>query len=618
MKERTDKYTILHQYFGHSGFRPGQELLINAILAGRDCLGIMPTGGGKSLCYQVPALLLPGITVVISPLISLMEDQVSTLREAGVDAAYLNSSMEPEEFQQVYRGIRRHAYKLLYAAPERLAAEGFAALMRETEISLVAVDEAHCLSQWGQDFRPSYLKIAEFVESLLRRPVLAAFTATATAEVQADIARLLSLRDPAVAVTGFDRPNLYFDVRRPKDKLSALISLVEERTGKSGIVYCATRTKTEQVCQALNSRGIPATRYHAGLSDEERRQNQDDFQFDRKTVMAATNAFGMGIDKSNVGFVIHYNMPKSLEAYYQEAGRAGRDGEPAECILLYSAGDVTTAKYLIEHSGENQELTAEEQQAVRRRDYQRLSAMAGYCKTTDCLRGYILNYFGQTHPDTCGSCGNCRRAYVPTDITVPAQMILSCVRRVKDALGYEMGAALILKVLRGSRDQRVLQLGLDHLSTYGLMNRLSQETVRSYIEYLESAGYLTIDPKYTTLHLTESANQVLFRDRRVSMPVRTDPADALPEPQRLRQRREESSETDEGLLSELKTVRNDLAREKNVPAYVIFSNATLRDMAARLPHTPSEFLEVSGVGETKAARYGTIFLGAIAAYERER
>ena len=361
-----DQYEILKHYFGYDRFRPGQERLIGAILSGRDVLGIMPTGGGKSLCYQVPALMLPGITLVVSPLISLMKDQVTALRKAGVDAAYLNSTLSPDQIRLVYRRAYQGAYKLLDIAPERLNGEGFAALTQEMPVSLVAVDEAHCISQWGQDFRPSYLKISEFLHALPRRPVVAAFTATATAQVRDDIAQRLELENPLCEVTGFDRPNLFLDVRSPQRKLPALLDLVQERRGKSGIIYCATRSGVEKVCAALCQRGIPATRYHAGLDEEERQANQDDFQFDRRPVMVATNAFGMGIDKSNVSYVIHYNMPKSLEAYYQEAGRAGRDGSPADCILLYSAGDVATARYLLD-SGGNEALSPEARRDACRR-----------------------------------------------------------------------------------------------------------------------------------------------------------------------------------------------------------------------------------------------------------
>ena len=381
-----DKASALRQYFGHSSFRPGQERLVDGILSGRDALGIMPTGGGKSLCYQVPALLLPGLTLVVSPLISLMKDQVAALTAAGVPAAFFNSSQTLEEYQEVFRGIRSRAYRLVYVAPERLENPRFAQLMAQQDVSLLAVDEAHCISQWGQDFRPSYLKIADFSANLCRRPIMAAFTATATARVQEDIVTQLALQRPVRVVTGFDRPNLFFDVQRPRHKLSALLSLIAQRPGKSGIVYCATRSAVERVWTALNEHGIPAARYHAGLPEEERRANQDDFQFDRRAVMVATNAFGMGIDKSNVSFVIHYNMPKNLEAYYQEAGRAGRDGEAADCILLYSPGDVTTARYLIDHSADGSELTQEAHHALRRMEQDRLAVMTDYCKTDRCLR----------------------------------------------------------------------------------------------------------------------------------------------------------------------------------------------------------------------------------------
>lgn len=604
-----DKHAALRQYFGHTAFRPGQELLVDGILSGRDVLGIMPTGGGKSLCYQIPALLLPGLTLVISPLISLMQDQVAALTGSGVSAAFLNSSQTLEESRQVWSGVRRRAYRLIYAAPERLENPGFRSLMAQQDISLIAVDEAHCISQWGQDFRPSYLKITDFVDALPRRPVLAAFTATATAQVQDDIALQLSLRNPVRVVTGFDRPNLFFDVQKPKNKLDALIALVRERRGKSGIVYCATRAGVERVCAALNDQGVPAARYHAGLSEEERRTSQDDFQFDRKPVMVATNAFGMGIDKSNVSFVIHYNMPKNLESYYQEAGRAGRDGEAADCILLYAAGDITTAKFLIEHSAENSQLPPSEQAEAHRRELRRLDTMVNYCKTGDCLRGCILSYFGQPHQTECGSCGNCRGIFTQADITVQSQMILSCIRRIKDKLGYYVGASLILQVLRGSKNQRVLSLGLNSLPTYGLMKGEPASRLQSYLDCLESHGYVFTDPIHATLRLSPQAGQVLFHGERVSMLMKDEPRTA---PQ-TKQNREQAvpGPADDGLLTALKAERTRLAQREAVPAYIIFSNATLADMAAKAPRTIEQFLEVSGVGEVKAARYGNEFLSVI-------
>ena len=597
-----DKFTVLKQYFGHDAFRPGQEALVDAALSGRDVLGIMPTGGGKSLCYQVPALLLPGVALVISPLISLMKDQVAALAAAGVSAAFLNSSQDLEESRQVWGAVRRGACRLLYVAPERLENQRFAELMASQDIRLVAVDEAHCISQWGQDFRPSYLKIADFVSALPRRPVVAAFTATATARVQEDIALRLGLRDPVRVVTGFDRPNLYFDVQRPgRRKLQALLALLEGRRGKSGIIYCATRSKVERVCEALEAQGFSATRYHAGLEEAERRSNQDDFQYDRRQIMVATNAFGMGIDKSNVSFVIHYNMPKNLESYYQEAGRGGRDGEPADCILLYSDGDVATAKVLLSRDG----------QGPDPQELERLGAMVDYCKTAECLRGRILAYFGQPHPDRCGNCGSCRGVYTQADVTVQAQMILSCIKRVRDKLGYYVGAALIVQVLRGGRSQRIRELGLDGLSTYGLMREESRERVRAYLDCLEAEGCVYTEPEHATLRPGSRAGAVLFHGERVSMTTRLEP-EIAPAPGRKREAGPAAGlPADEGLLSALKAARTLLARREEVPPYIIFSNAALADMAALRPLNMEEFLQVSGVGRVKAERYGEAFLQAI-------
>ena len=605
-----DKYAALKQYFGHTDFRPGQEKLMDAILAGRDALGIMPTGGGKSLSYQIPALLLPGITLVISPLISLMKDQVAALSAAGVPAAFLNSSQSLEEAREVWDGVRRRAYRLLYVAPERLENQRFLEWAAEQDVALVAVDEAHCISQWGQDFRPSYLKIAGFVASLPRRPVLAAFTATATARVQGDIADRLELREPVRVVTGFDRSNLYFDVQHPgRKKMAALLELLSQRKDRSGIVYCSTRAAVEKVCAALEAQGYSATRYHAGLSEEERRGNQDDFQFDRRQIMVATNAFGMGIDKSNVGFVIHYNMPKDLESYYQEAGRAGRDGEPADCVLLYGSGDVVTARNLLSHG----------EQGPAPGDLERLDAMVDYCKSCDCLRGRILDYFGQPHPASCGNCGVCRGEFAREDVTVPAQMILSCVKRVRDRLGYCVGAGLIVQTLRGGRDQRVRALGLDQLSTYGLMRQVSQERIREYLDCLETGGYLRTEPEHSTLRLEPRAREVLFHGEKVFMTSRVErkteaAAEPSPAAKPERARTAAGLPTDSGLLAALKEERTRLARLENVPAYIIFSNATLADMAAKAPRSLVEFLDVSGVGQIKAQRYGEEFLAVIEKY----
>lgn len=606
-----DARQALKRYFGHSEFRPGQQRLIEALLEGRDVLGVMPTGAGKSLCYQIPALLLEGITVVLSPLISLMQDQVAALTEAGVPAAFINSSLEPAEQRDRLKQAAEGRVKLLYVAPERLETEAFMGFAQQARIRLVAVDEAHCVSQWGQDFRPSYLKIVEFLQRLPRRPAVAAFTATATAQVRADIIRILQLHEPETVVTGFDRPNLRFEVLRPKDKRTALLQLLSERRDKSGIVYCATRKTVEQVCGLLQEAGFAATRYHAGLDADERKENQEAFICDRSPVMAATNAFGMGIDKSNVSYVIHYNMPKSVEAYYQEAGRAGRDGSPADCILLYSSGDVTTAKFLIfNSSAENEELTDEERQMVQAQDLARLEAMTGYCKTQDCLRGYLLDYFGQPHEKTCGNCGNCLAEYETRDLTREAQMILSCVVRARNRLGYCVGASILSQTLHGGRSARVRELGLDLLPTYGLMSALPGAQIREWIELLERAGYLETDPVHGGIDTTERAAAVLFSGEQVLARVQRT---TLAGPRT--QKKAAASRTDEPLLAALKALRFRIAQEQGVPAYIVFSNATLLDMAAKRPGSMQELLEVSGVGHVKAERYGAAFLNEIRQFE---
>ncbi len=598
-----DKLTLLKQYFGHGGFRPGQEPLVDALLNGRDVMGVMPTGAGKSVCYQFPALLLPGLTLVISPLISLMKDQVAALAQAGVPAAFLNSSLDAEEYREVYRRVRRGDCKLLYIAPERLQAEGFRRLLGELPVSLVAVDEAHCVSQWGQDFRPSYLEIAELVRSLPVRPPVGAFTATATAAVRQDIETLLELREPLRITTGFDRPNLFFEVVRPRDKDLWLRRFLAERPDQSGIVYCATRKTVDAVTASLLAQGVPAARYHAGMEDGDRRQSQEGFVYDQVRVMVATNAFGMGIDKSNVSFVVHYNMPKDLESYYQEAGRAGRDGSPARCVLLYAPGDVQTAKFLITHSQEAQEGDPDR----LRRDLSRLDRMVGYCKTDRCLRAELLDYFGEIHGGRCGNCGSCVGDFTERDVTVEAQKILSAVARVEKLHPYGLGAAAIIKLLRGSRDKRTLQLGLDRLPTHGALKGVDQERVQRYIDRLMEGGYLRSDgEEYPVLRLTGRAGDVLFRGERVFLRERAEPESSAESAPQAAPR-----EVDGSLLSALKAVRFRLAREAGVPAYMIFSNAALADMAALRPLDMEEFLQVSGVGRVKAERYGEIFLKAI-------
>lgn len=603
-----DQYEVLYRYFGYTAFRSGQAELIDAQLSGRDVFGIMPTGGGKSLCYQIPALMLEGITLVVSPLISLMKDQVTALKNMGVSAAYVNRSLSAEQIRLVLRNIQQKKYKIIYIAPERLLTESFLAAISNLKIAMVAVDEAHCISQWGQDFRPSYLRIADFLKLLKVRPVVSAFTATATQEVRDDVERILGLQNPLRIITGYDRPNLRFAVVQPKSKPLALLDFIEARPGKCGIVYCSTRKEVEKVCQMLQNKGISATRYHAGLSEEERHTNQDDFVYDRCKVMVATNAFGMGIDKSNVGYVIHYNMPQCIESYYQEAGRAGRDGENADCILLYSPSDIRTAKFLIQHPTENEELSEEERSNLIKRELIRLDAMVGYCNTSHCLRGYILEYFGQEYPQLCGNCSNCESTAEQRDITEYAKMILSCIYRIHEQLGYSLGITLVVRVLHGSREKRIKELRLDRLSTYGLMNHVPRAEIREMISALENQGYIMTHPDRGDLNQTDKAREVLFHGEKVKMLVRKK--------KREKSRKEDASSNPNtaGLLEELKALRLTLAKEENMPAYIVFSNATLKDMAQKAPVTMAEFLAVSGVGKFKAERYGQRFLTAIKKY----
>jgi len=608
------KKELLRKVFGYPEFRSGQETLIDGVLSGRDVFGIMPTGGGKSMCYQLPGLMLPGITLVVSPLISLMQDQVMALKAAGVPAAFINSTLTGPQVQAVYRNLLAGQYKIVYVAPERLDYAGFGSVAERLDISFVAVDEAHCISQWGQDFRPSYLRIVQFVDNLPRRPVLGAFTATATEQVRKDILRILQLKNPVQIITGFDRPNLFFDVIHPENgKDKELLRLLSARKRKSGIVYCSTRKKVEGVCDLLRSKGYSATRYHAGLEEQERTANQEDFLFDRSTVMVATNAFGMGIDKSNVSYVIHYNMPKSIEAYYQEAGRAGRDGADADCILLYSGADVHTARFLIDSSRENEELDPRQREQVYQMDLKRLEAMTGYCKTKTCLRGYILEYFGQKHPELCGYCGTCSGEYETVDITKEAQMILSCVKRIRDKLGFGVGINLLGNVLRGSKNKQVRELELDTLSTYGLLKDRGRSEIHGMIDHLEAEGYLLTDSEFRTLELTGTAGRVLYQGAQVQMLVEREKE----EPQTTMEIRNLTGDQSE-LYDVLRDLRAVLAKEAGIPAYVVFSNATLADMARKKPKTMSAFKKVSGVGEIKASWYGDAFLEQIQKYLEEQ
>lgn len=585
-----NQYEILKHYFGYDTFRDGQEKLIGAILEGRDVLGIMPTGAGKSLCYQIPALMMGGITLVVSPLISLMKDQVSNLNQAGILAAYLNSSLTPGQYRKVLELARTGRYPIIYVAPERLVTEDFLrfALDPQVNISMVAVDEAHCVSQWGQDFRPSYLKIVDFIKRLPKRPVVSAFTATATAEVRDDIIDILMLQEPEVLTTGFDRTNLYFGVQTPKDRYQALVELLEQHKAESGIVYCLTRKIVEEVCEKLIKEGFSVTRYHAGLSDAERKHNQEEFIYDNVRIMVATNAFGMGIDKSNVRFVIHYNMPKNMEAYYQEAGRAGRDGLSGNCILLYSPQDTQLQKFLISKSTESE---------IRQQlEYKRLQSMVDYCHTPQCLRAFILHYFGEFDVEEhCDNCSNCKLEGELIDITIDAQKVLSCVYRMHERFGVKM----IAEVLKGSKSAKVKQFNFERLSTYGLMKERKLKDISDLILRLSAMQYLDItESQYPVVTLNELSWQVLRGQKKVwQKMVIVKKAKAKGE-----------------LFEALRSLRKELATKEKLPPYMIFSDATLTQMATDKPTDLELMKNIRGVGEFKLQKYGEEFLTVIKSY----
>ncbi|HJI85150.1 MAG TPA: DNA helicase RecQ [Oscillospiraceae bacterium] len=599
----SDKLSVLKDYFGHDSFRDGQEQIVDALLDGRDALCIMPTGAGKSMCYQIPALLFDGVTIVVSPLISLMKDQVGSLVQSGVPAAYINSSLSYPQFLRVLSNTEHGKYKIIYVAPERLLTDGFLDTCKKIKISMVAVDEAHCVSQWGQDFRPSYLKIVSFIKSLENRPIVGAFTATATNDVKEDIKKILRLENPFEITTGFDRPNLFFGVIKSSSKDEKLIDLIRERGDRSGIVYCATRKNVESVCELLCDNGFSATRYHAGLDEYERRKNQEDFVFDRKNIMVATNAFGMGIDKSNVTYVIHYNMPKNIESYYQEAGRAGRDGGEADCILLYSPKDVRLNRFMIENSEGNDELTIEENEQIRERDFERLKHMTFYSTTNDCLRGFILRYFGGDKKAYCGKCSNCLSVHKLVDVTIDAQKIMSCIART----GQRYEKTVICDVLKGSKSEKILKAELNNQSTYGIMKEVTARHIFGTIDFLAEKEYISADNETEALKLLPKSRDVLFGRERLVM-KKVENSEKV-----VKTHRPEVPVNSE-LLDALKALRKSIASKKSVPAYVIFSDATLIDMCKKCPETPDEMLEVSGVGRTKLEKFGKEFLEVIAKF----
>ena len=627
------KQEVLKTYFGYDSFRGSQESVIDSIMEGRDVLAIMPTGAGKSLCYQVPALMMSGITIVISPLISLMKDQVRALNDAGVHAAYLNSTLTEPQMEKALANAREGRYKIIYVAPERLETYGFQEFARAVEISMVAVDEAHCISQWGQDFRPGYLNIVKMIESLPKRPVVSAFTATATLEVRDDILCVLKLRNPVVTVMGFDRENLYFEVREQKNKPLAALRYVREHGGESGIIYCATRKNVEAVYELLERNGIPVAKYHAGLSNEERKRNQDAFIFDEKPVVVATNAFGMGIDKSNVRYVLHYNMPQCIENYYQEAGRAGRDGERADCVLLYSPQDVMLNQYLIDNKEVRADMTREENEALQERDRKRLRAMTRYCTTKDCLRAYVLRYFGERACD-CGNCSNCLAEYEEVDVSETCRYILQCVW----AIGGRFGVNVVVGVLRGERKNKLLSYGFDKLECFGAERGRSESYLKQVIADLVDKDALFItDDKYSVLKPGAFAREMMEREQPMMLRVAAggrglsdggsdsgSARDAGGAGGRFRRGRKSQRISDTltsrglELFDRLRETRVALARREGTPPYIVGTDKTLVDMCVKLPLSPQEMLQVNGMGEYKVEKYGEDFLETIREFTQGR
>jgi len=602
----------LKAVFGYDSFRQGQESVINAVLDGRDILAVMPTGAGKSLCYQVPAMLLSGITLVISPLISLMQDQVKALNEAGVDAAFINSSLSEKEMHDTFKNASKGQYKIIYVAPERLMSEGFVRLAKGVEISMITVDEAHCISQWGQDFRPSYMDIAEFVNVLDKRPIISAFTATATQNVREDIICSLGLTNPYFLVTGFDRENLFFQVDKPKSKDRFILDYLDRHKGESGIIYCATRKNVDSLYTLLKKRNISVAKYHAGISIEERKQMQDDFVFDYTSIVIATNAFGMGIDKSNVRFVIHYNMPSSMENYYQEAGRAGRDGLNSECILLFSPQDIIINRFLLEHK-DFSDIDPTDAMTIRERDIKRLQIMEGYCYTTECLRNYILKYFGEDPKRPCDDCGNCLRQFETIDMTDEAKKIINCIYESRGRYGKN----IIMDTVLGAKTARLEEIGASKYKSYGVLESSNKTLLRRLIEELLLEGYIQTG-EYQILKLGD-ISKLKLKDTKVLVKI-TDEDKVINrklKPKKNIKGMDSLTSSGFKLFDKLKELRLEIAREEKMPPYIVFNDKTLIDMCAKMPTTKSDMLNVSGVGENKYGKYGERFIAVIKEYAKQ-
>ena len=599
----------LKAVFGYDSFRPGQEAVINAILEGRDILAVMPTGAGKSLCYQVPAMLLSGITLVISPLISLMQDQVKALNEAGVNAAFINSSLSEKELNDTFKNAYKGHYKIIYVAPERLMSEGFISFAKSVEISMITVDEAHCISQWGQDFRPSYMDIAEFVNILDKRPIISAFTATATQNVREDIICSLGISDPYFLVTGFDRENLFFQVDKPQNKERFILDFIERHRGESGIIYCATRKNVDSLYTLLRKQHISVGKYHAGMSNEERKQMQNDFVFDYTSIVIATNAFGMGIDKSNVRFVIHYNMPSSMENYYQEAGRAGRDGLNSECILLFSPQDIIINRFLLEHK-DFSDIDPIDAMTIRERDIKRLQIMEGYCYTTECLRNYILKYFGEDPKKPCDDCGNCLRQFETLDMTDEAKKIINCIYESRGRYGKN----IIMDTVLGAKTARLTEIGATEYKSYGVLESSNKNLLRRLIEELLLEGYIATG-EYQVLKLGD-ISRLKNTETKVLVKITDEDKMAKRKEKPKKNKKGMDSLTSAGfkLFDKLKELRLEIARAEKIPPYIVFNDKTLIDMCAKIPTTKSDMLNVSGVGENKYGKYGERFIAVIKEY----